>query len=97
MTKAHQVEHATFGYDAMVAGIGGVMGHVIETVACRSFERLYDVPVFDVHMPAPGHRKPSCPKSGGRDRGVGAAPSLPTVWRRNDGTYSAGGHGGLRG
>lgn len=67
MTKAHQVEHATFGYDAMVAGIGGVMGHVIETVACRSFERLYDVPVFDVHTPAPGHRKPICPKSGGHE------------------------------
>ena len=62
MEKAHQLEYAAFGYDAMVAGRDGVVGHVIETVACRYVEKPFDVPVFDVRRPAPGNRGPICPK-----------------------------------
>ena len=66
MANAHQFERASCGSDAMLVGRGGVMGEVVETVACRSVEKLYDVPVFDVHRPAPGHRKPPglCPRHG---------------------------------
>ena len=62
MAKAHQFEYAAFGYDAMVAGRDGVMGHVIETVACRYVEKPFDVPVFDVRRPAPRNRGPIWPK-----------------------------------
>ena len=67
MAEAHQFEYASCDYNAMVVCGGGVMGDVVETVAHPSFEKLYDVPVFDVLTPALGHRKPSCPKSGGHE------------------------------
>jgi len=67
MAEAHQFECAPDGYDAMVIERGGVMGAVIQTVAYRSFEELHDLPVFDVHRPAPGHREPSCPKPRGHE------------------------------
>ena len=62
MEKAHHFEYATVGYDAMVAGRDGVMGHFIETVACWYVEKPFDVPVFDIRGPAPGNRGPICPK-----------------------------------
>jgi hypothetical protein len=62
MAEAHQFEYASCDYNAMVVCGGGVMGDVVETVAHPSFEKLYDVPVLDVHRPAPGHREPGCPK-----------------------------------
>ena len=62
MEKAHHFEYATVGYDAMVDGRDGVMGHVIETVACGYVEKPSDVPVFDIRGPAPGNRGPICPK-----------------------------------
>jgi hypothetical protein len=70
MAKAHQFEYAAFGYDAMVVGRDGAMGHVVETVACRSFEKPYDVPVFDVRRPASGNGEPSCPRP--REHGIEA-------------------------
>jgi len=70
MAKAHQFEYAAFGYDAMVVGRGGMVGDVVETVACRSFEKPYGVPVFDGRRPTPGNRGPICPKPG--ERGIGA-------------------------
>jgi hypothetical protein len=70
MAEAHQFEYATVDYDAMVVGRGGAMGEVVETVARRSFEKLYDVLVLDVHRPVPGHRETSCPKP--REHGIEA-------------------------
>jgi hypothetical protein len=61
MAEAHQFECASYGYEAMVNERGSVMRDAVQTVAYRSFEKLHDVPVFDVHRPAPGHREPSCP------------------------------------
>ena len=60
MAEAPQSEHATFRYDAMLAGRGGEIGNVVETVAYRSSGKLYDVLVFDVHRTAPCVRAPSC-------------------------------------
>ena len=57
MAGAHQFENATFDYDAMAVGIGGVPGDVVEPLACRSIEKP-----LDVRGPAPGNRDPSCPK-----------------------------------
>ena len=66
MAEAHQFEYATVSYDAMDVGRGDLMGNVVETVACRCIEKRPDVRVFDVHRPAPGHRKPPrlCPRCG---------------------------------
>lgn len=39
----HQFEHASCGYNSMVVGeTGGMVRGVIETVACRSHEKLYE-------------------------------------------------------
>ena len=76
MTKAHQAEHASCGYDAIVVGRGGVMGHVVQNVACPSYAKLYDVPDFDVHRPAPGHCEPSCPKPRGHGIEAWEPPGL---------------------
>ena len=76
MEKAHHFEYATVGYDAMVAGRDGVMGHFIETVACWYVEKPFDVPVFDIRGPAPGNRGPICPKPGSTKPRRGSRPIL---------------------
>ncbi len=76
MAEAHQFEHASCGYVAMIVGRGSVMRHVVQIVAYRPFEKLYDVLVLDVHRPAPGHREPSCPKPGGHEIEAWEPPGL---------------------
>jgi hypothetical protein len=84
MAKAHQFEYATFDYDAIVVGRGGMVGDVVETVACRSVEKPFDVPVFDVRRPAPGNRGPSCPKP--REHGIEAWEPPRLCPRHGEGT-----------